>query len=186
MITKWFRAFKRASTPFRPSLFEEIFLCTFRWRVPYWVEFRRFEKLLSTYGEDSIPVRKQQERLRLAEYAVRYGRAIKPEKKESIDKHIKRGVSHRSIRSLVINNLLRSDGKLYLSKWKEWTILLLGAIFFSLLAIYFLHVNLVFWSVVVGPLAKVIATSIYLAVFLYGFLVFHYFSFRPFSATRWI
>lgn len=178
-------AVRRSASPRKSRCWlERIATGTALWCLPAKLLESRFKRSIQTCGEESDNTEHAFDRWLTYSLACRYGRHISSELKHALDQHREAGYSERDLHLLVVNRILRNDGRWHISMWKEWSLLMLGLFFVALCLISLLLTLGLIWLSPATISLKFLATCLPIAIFFSCGYSFSCFSIKPFLLVQ--
>lgn len=142
------------------------------WWLRRRIEQYRFRKCLEKNDELSFETKRQCERWLNADLACRYGYVPGPALRSTIARYHQTGMSQRDLRLLIVNRILRRDGTVRISPFKENVLYGFGWVFVGFCVIKFAGVMALVWASPAGLFFKFLAITVSVTIYLgCGYLV---------------
>lgn len=170
-------------SPFRESL-ERIATGAPLWWPVLKLQQWWLARTLDKHGERSFATKRRHDQWRHVDLAYRYGRFVSPQLHSALDRYSHDGISDRDLRLLVVNRILRSDGNLKISLFKERTLFLVGWLYVALCVTGFALTTALIWFSPMGIGTKLFFTIGPVAVFIVGSYSISCYAIKPFPLVR--
>lgn len=141
-------------------------------------------RTLDKHGDRSFETKRRHDQWRRVDIVYRYGRSVTPQLQAALDHYSRGGISDRDLRLLVVNRILRRNGDLKISLFKERALFAIGWLYVVLCAISFILTTALIWFSPIGIAPKLLLSIGPVVIFIVGAYSMSCYSIKPLPLVR--